>query len=256
MILPKTVEAFNPGLLDVGCTVYAYNAATDAFDTPLVNALDPTLAVRQRPAKEVRAGSGIYAKGIYIPPGTSGSVLFLWDSGESPPQLAPEEVVLPAASSPVAAGGVISPFPLAAGDDISICELAGVDASDWPLTRLEELPFLPTALSEAKRRVPCEWTTLDALSQQSLRLALLYQAAAQVVPAANPGRTEDFKIGAFALKTDDTGLLADVGELYSYAALYFAEVVLPIGVIPVARPDVFVRPMIRKSKITGSRRIY
>lgn len=148
------------------------------------------------------------------------------------------------------------PLPLVTGDENVICDLAGVDASDWPLTRLEELPFLPTALSEAKRRVPCEWTTLDALSQQSLRLALLYQAAAQVVPAANPGRTEDFKIGAFALKTDDTGLLADVGELYSYAALYFAEVVLPIGVIPVARPDVFVRPMIRKSKITGSRRIY
>ena len=135
---------------------------------------------------------------------------------------------------------------------VAIPEVAGVDSGEWDDIRLMKVPFFPTAFAEARRRVPCDWALLDAPSQYWLQLALIQYTAALVVAAADPGRTEDVKIGAFSLKTDDTGLLADQGELLSQAAVSYANIVLPPGVVPVAASDGFARPMIRTSSVCNA----
>ncbi len=140
------------------------------------------------------------------------------------------------------------------GDYGSIQDLAGVFAADWPAARIQHLPFLPTALAEGRRRIPTDWEALDVDSRAWLRLAVQYSTAALIVKAADPAHTEDFKIGSFTLKSDDTGLLADQSELLGYAALYFARVALPIGTVPAAFTDPFPRPVVRKASVCGSGR--
>ena len=132
---------------------------------------------------------------------------------------------------------------------LAIPQVAGVDTDEWDEDRLMLVPFFPTAYAEARRRVPCDWGVLDAPSQYWLQLALIQYTAALVVEAADPGRTEDVKIGAFSLKTDDTGLLADKAELLSQAAVSYANIVLPPGVLPVPTSDGFARPMIRTASV-------
>ncbi|MGI4790411.1 MAG: hypothetical protein ACRYFS_16355 [Janthinobacterium lividum] len=147
-----------------------------------------------------------------------------------------------------------APEYFSANMQVTIPVVAGVDPEDWGQRELMQPSFFPTAHQEARRRVPCDWGTLDDASQYWLQMALIYYTAALVVEAANPGRTEDVKIGAFSFKTDNTGLLADQADLFSQAAISFANIVLPAGIVPVAVSDGFARPMIRKASVCGFRR--
>jgi hypothetical protein len=126
---------------------------------------------------------------------------------------------------------------------------AGADAGEWDYERLMQPPYFPAAFAEARRRIPCDWSLLDASSQGWLQLALIQYTAALIVPAVNPGRTEDVKIGNFSLKTDDTLLLASQGDLFGQAAVYFANVVLPPGIVPVPQANAFPRRMAGRSNI-------
>jgi len=136
---------------------------------------------------------------------------------------------------------------LTTGDMSAARGLAGVSADEWPDALVESAPYLGAALAEALRRIPCDWTLLNAASTDSLRLALIYQTAALVVPAANPAKTEDFKVGSFSFKTNDAVLLGDANDLMGWANQYYSEVTLPVGVVPLVRVDAYARPVIRKA---------
>ncbi len=125
--------------------------------------------------------------------------------------------------------------------------LAGVSADEWPDALVQLAPYLGAAVAEAARRIPCGWSLLDDASAASLRLALIYQTASLIVPAANPAKTEDFKVGSFSFKTNDPLLLGDASVLMSWANQYYSEVALPAGVVPAPIVDAFSRPVIRKA---------
>lgn len=153
----------------------------------------------------------------------------------------------------VALNAGITPSP---SDYPTIRDLAGVDADDWSDARIEEDPFLPLALTEAARRVPCDWAVLDTVSQGYLHLGLLYETAARIVPAANPARSDDFKIGDFSLKNDSASLLADTAALMGYANQYYAQVVLPAGIVAVPERDAFPRRVAGKARTVGYGRFW
>lgn len=145
------------------------------------------------------------------------------------------------------------PAVLTTADMDAVRGLAGVLADEWPDALVSSLPYLGAALAESARRFPCDLSLLDPASQQFLRLALIYQTASLVVPAANPAKTEDFKVGSFTFKTNDAMLLGDAGTLMAWANQYYSQIVLPPGVLPLAIADAFVRPMVRKAN-TAQRR--
>lgn len=133
--------------------------------------------------------------------------------------------------------------------------LAGVSGQDWPDNVINLPMYLGGAVLGAMRRVPCDWTLLDAVSTQYLKLALIYETASLIVPAANPTKTEDFKVGSFSLKTDDTALLGDANTLMGWANQYYSNVVLPPNVLPLAVVDGYARPMIRKANV-GRKKLF
>ena len=154
---------------------------------------------------------------------------------------------------PDAAGPSDQVSALARTDYDAVRALAGVSADEWPDALVDSAPYLGAAQAEAARRIPCDRARLDPASTQNLRLALIYQAASLVVPAANPAKTEDFKVGSFSFKTNDAMLLGDVGVLMSWANQYYSQVILPPGVVPLAIVDAYARPVIRKAN-TARRR--
>ncbi len=236
-----------------------YRLFTDAF----VLAVDWTVL----PVQETAPGSGSYLFTVPQPAGFVNGFLVTRapTGGNYPPAPAgdaqyesfPEEIVFPVIGLSTTIGTAAGSFLSADSYEI-IRQLAGVDADLWPDARVQGLPFLGVAQAEATTRIPCNWAALDPLSQGWLRTALLYHVAALIIPEGNLGRTDDFRIGQFSLKTDDSGLLSDAQSLMGYANLYYANVILPVGIIPAQIRDSFPRPVIRRASVcgVGSRRLY
>lgn len=239
--MPTVTQVFNFGADFAGQAAWAQ--AVDTLGVPLA----PYSA-----AGLVEMGAGQYLGTFALPDGFTGALRARLVT--NPAVIDSYAVSTPPAS--VGAGGSVlgPPAPGQASHDMdAVRALAGVSADEWPDSLVASAPYLGAAQVEAARRIPCDWARLDPASTQNLRLALIYQAASLVVPAANPAKAEDFKVGSFNFKTNDAMLLGDVGTLMSWANQYYSQVILPPGVVPLAIVDAYARPVIRKAN-TARRR--